>query len=55
MVITIATVEAVDRYLDTRNGYGDKRYGIGKTGRKPQKIVFNLMATSNSIGLTLNF
>jgi membrane-associated phospholipid phosphatase len=55
MVITIATVEAVDRYLDTRNGYGDKRYGTGKTGQRSQRIVFNLTATSNSIGLTLNF
>ncbi|MFT4838783.1 MAG: hypothetical protein ACI9V9_000693, partial [Oleispira sp.] len=48
-------VEAVDRYLDTRNGYGDKRYGTGKTGQRSQRIVFNLTATSNSIGLTLNF
>jgi membrane-associated phospholipid phosphatase len=55
MAITIATVEAVDRYLDTRNGYGDKRYGKGKTGRDPKKMVFNFRATSNTIGVTLNF
>jgi membrane-associated phospholipid phosphatase len=55
LAITIATVEAVDRYLDTRNGYGVKRYGRGKTGQDPQKFVFKLSATSHSIGLTLNF
>jgi hypothetical protein len=55
MALTIATVEAVDRYLDTRNGYGDKRYGKGKTGQQPQKTVFNLTATTNTIGLSVNF
>ncbi len=55
LAITIATVEAVDRYLDTRNGYGDKRYNDGKTGRKSNKMVFNFTASSNTIGLTLNF
>ncbi|MEP3968600.1 MAG: phosphatase PAP2 family protein [Nonlabens sp.] len=55
MAITIATVEAVDRYLDTRNGYGEKRYGTGKTGQNPKKMVFNITATTNTLGVTLNF
>jgi membrane-associated phospholipid phosphatase len=55
LVLTIATVEAVDRYLDTRNGYGAKRYGKGKTGHHSQKLLFNLTASSNTVGISVNF
>ncbi|ALM20215.1 phosphoesterase [Nonlabens sp. MIC269] len=53
LAITIATVEAVDRYLDTRNGYGEQRYGTKKPKQRSYSLSFS--ATPNTVGLTLNF
>lgn len=52
MAIVIATVEGVDRFLDTRSGYGKKRYD---TKRKDRKVVWNVTATSRTVGLSLQF
>jgi membrane-associated phospholipid phosphatase len=52
IAIVIATVEGVDRFLDTRSGYGDKRYN---TRRKDRKVVWNVTATSRTVGISLQF
>lgn len=52
LAVVIATVEGVDRYLDTRNGYGKKRYG---SKRKDGKVNWTLQATSQTVGVSLRF
>lgn len=50
--MVIATVEGVDRFLDTRSGYGDKRYN---TKRKDRKVAWNVTATTRTVGISLQF
>lgn len=45
--ISIATVEAIDKYLDTKY---DSKYVV-----KPNKVNFNLNIDLSSIGVTINF
>lgn len=52
LALVIATVEGVDRFLDTRSGYGDKRYN---TKRKDRKVAWNVTATARTVGLSLQF
>ncbi len=52
MAIVIATVEGVDRFLDTRTGYGKKRYG---TKQKDRKVAWNVTATTRTVGISLQF
>lgn len=53
VVLSIATVEAVDRYLDTRNGYGVKRYS--RISSQPRAYSFAFSATPNTAVVTINF
>jgi membrane-associated phospholipid phosphatase len=52
IALVVATVEGVDRFLDTREGYGDKRYN---SKRKDRKVAWNVTATTRTVGLTLQF
>ncbi|WP_240642487.1 phosphatase PAP2 family protein [Nonlabens xiamenensis] len=55
LAIVVATVEGVDRYLDTRNGYGEKRYGDRKRKDRNPTTQIHFSAGINQIGLSLSF